>query len=95
MMNLNPIKQYADVVNGVIHIHLPEGFHAKRVELTIVPLEDDISLHTAFQKFLLDSPEMSDDEYSAIEEKRRHFCKPRPASLPRNGLMIFTVTIKQ
>ena len=72
MMNLNPIKQYADVVNGVIHIHVPEGFHAKRVELTIVPLEDDISLHTAFQKFLLDSPEMLDDEFNAIEEKRRH-----------------------
>ncbi|WP_262966147.1 hypothetical protein [Methylobacter psychrophilus] len=64
MMNLNPIKQYADVVNGVIH--------TKRVELTIVPLDDDISLRTAFQQFLLDSPEMSDDEYIAIEEKRRH-----------------------
>ncbi len=33
MMNLNPIKQYADVVNGVIHIHVLEGFHAKHVEL--------------------------------------------------------------
>ncbi|MEI7996884.1 MAG: hypothetical protein WCH01_18475 [Methylococcaceae bacterium] len=71
-MNLNPVKQYADVVNGVIHIRVPEGFDAKRVELTIVPLEDDTSLHTAFQQFLLDSPEMSDDEYTAIEEKIRH-----------------------
>jgi len=43
MMNLTPVKQYADVVNGVIHIHLPEGFNAKRVELTIVPIEDDVS----------------------------------------------------
>ncbi|WP_432740336.1 hypothetical protein ABXJ76_10170 [Methylobacter sp. G7] len=71
-MNLNPVKQYADVVNGVIHIHVPEGFNAKRVELTIVPLEDDTSSHSTFQQFLLDSPEMSDDEYAAIEEKIRH-----------------------
>lgn len=71
-MNLNPVKQYADVVNGVIHIHVPEGFNAKRVELTIVPLEDDTSSHPTFQQFLLDSPEMSDDEYAAIEEKIRH-----------------------
>ncbi len=73
MMNLTPVKQYADVVNGVIHVHLPEGFNAKRVELTIVPIEDDVSLRTSFQQFLLDSPEMSDDEFNAIEEKRRHF----------------------
>jgi hypothetical protein len=72
-MNLNPVKQYADVVNGVIHIHVPGGFDTKRVELTIVPLEDSASSHSAFQEFLLDSPEMSDDEYTAIEEKRRHF----------------------
>jgi hypothetical protein len=33
MMNLNPIKQYADVMNGAIHIHVLEGFHAECVEL--------------------------------------------------------------
>jgi hypothetical protein len=71
-MNLNPVKQYADVVNGVIHIHVPAGFDAKRVELTIVPLEDDTSSRSTFQQFLLDSPEMSDDEYAAIEDKIRH-----------------------
>ncbi len=71
-MNLNPVKQYADVVNGIIHIHVPEGFNAKRVELTIVPLEDDTSSRSTFQQFLLDSPEMSDDEYAAIEDKIRH-----------------------
>ncbi len=72
-MNLNPVKQYADVVNGIIHIHVPEGFNAKRVELTIVPLEDDTSSRSTFQQFLLDSPEMRDDEYAAIEDKIRHF----------------------
>ncbi|MBC8555802.1 MAG: hypothetical protein ISR72_06935 [Methylobacter sp.] len=71
-MSLNSVKQYADVVNGIIHIHVPEGFNAKRVELTIVPLDDDTSSRSTFQQFLLDSPEMSDDEYAVIEDKIRH-----------------------
>ncbi|MFZ4503051.1 MAG: hypothetical protein ACOYM1_03775 [Methylovulum sp.] len=71
-MNLNPLKQYADVVNGIIHIHVPAGFDAKRVELTIVPLEDDALSRSTFQQFLLDSPEMSDNEYEAIQDKIRH-----------------------
>lgn len=72
MMNLMPLKQYADVVNGVIHVHFPERLTAKRVDLTIVPIEDSFSFHSSFQQFLLNSPEMSDDEFNAIEEKRRH-----------------------
>jgi len=71
-MNTKPVKQYADVVNGVIHITLPKDFHAKRVELTIVPLDDDTSTLSDFQRFLIDSPEMSDEEYLSIKEKRRH-----------------------
>jgi hypothetical protein len=71
-MNTNPVKQYANVVNGAIHINLPKDFHAKRVELTIVALDDDTPSLSAFQQFLLDSPEMTDDEYMMIEDKRRH-----------------------
>ena len=71
-MKTNPVKQYADVVNGAIHINLPKDFHAKRVELKIVAWEDDTPALLAFQKFLLDSPEMSDDEFMMIEEKRRY-----------------------
>ena len=71
-MNTTPVKQYADVVNGVIRINLPKDFHAKRVELTIVAIDDNSPPLSAFQRFLLDSPEMTDDEYTMIEEKRRH-----------------------
>jgi preprotein translocase subunit Sec63 len=71
-MNIKPVKQTAEVVNGVIHINVPKDFHAKRVELTIVPLDDDTTQLSNFQQFLLDSPEMSDEEYLNIEEKRRH-----------------------
>ncbi|SJM89721.1 hypothetical protein [Crenothrix polyspora] len=69
---MNTFKQYADVVNGVIHINLPKDFHAKRVELTIVSLDEDEAPLSALQQLLLDSPEMTDEEYLRIEEKRRH-----------------------
>lgn len=71
-MNTKSVIQTAEVVNGVIHITLPEDFHAKRVELTIVSLDDDMTPLSSFQQFLLDSQEMSDEEYLTIEEKRRH-----------------------
>ena len=74
-MITNLVKQTADVVNGVIHIELPKDFHATRVELTIVALEDELHQATAFQQFLLDSPEMTDAEFLAIEEKRKHLQK--------------------
>ncbi len=71
-MNTQPVKQYANVVNGVIHIKLPKDFDAKRVELTIVPLEDDAPQLLSFQQFLLESPEMSDEEFQSIQDKRAH-----------------------
>ena len=71
-MNTQIVRQYANVVNGFIHIKLPNDFDAKRVELTIVPLEDDAPQLSSFQQFLLDSPEMSDEEFQNIQDKREH-----------------------
>jgi hypothetical protein len=71
-MITTPVKQTAEVVNGCIHVQLPKGFQAKRVTLTIEPLEESSPKLTEFQQFLLDSPEMSDEEYQAIQEKRQH-----------------------
>ena len=48
-MNTKSVIQIAEVVNGVVHITLPKDFHAKRVELTIVPLENDETQLSAFQ----------------------------------------------
>ena len=66
------IKQYTDVINGSIHVNLPRDFTAKRVELIILSVEDKETDNEAFQQFLLDSPEMTDEELRAIEEKRQH-----------------------
>jgi hypothetical protein len=68
---MQAIKQYTEVINGSIHIDLPKDFTAKRVELIILSADDDAD-SGGFQRFLLDSPEMSDEEYQTIEEKRQH-----------------------
>jgi hypothetical protein len=69
---MQAIKQYTEVINGSIHIDLPKNFTAKRVELIILSADDSEADSGDFQRFLLDSPEMSDEEYQAIEEKRQH-----------------------
>lgn len=69
---MQAIKQYTEVINGSIHVNLPESFTAKRVELIILAADDNNTDTGNFQRFLLDSPEMTDDEYQAIAEKREH-----------------------
>lgn len=69
---MQAIKQYTNVINGSIHIDLPKDFSAKRVELIILPADDEVQDTLAFQRFLLESPEMTDEEFEAIEEKRGH-----------------------
>jgi hypothetical protein len=70
---MQAIKQYTEVIDGSIHIELPKNFTAKRVELIILSADDNNTDASDFQRFLLDSPEMTDAEYQAIEEKRAHF----------------------
>jgi hypothetical protein len=69
---MQAIKQYTEVINGSIHIDLPKNFTAKRVELIILSADDNDADSSGFQRFLLDSPEMSDEEFQVIEDKRRH-----------------------
>lgn len=69
---MQAIKEYAEVINGSIHINLPKNFTAKRVELIILSADETSTSTSTFQRFLLDSPEMSDEEYQAIAEKRNH-----------------------
>jgi hypothetical protein len=40
--------------------------------LIILSADDNDTDSGDFQRFLLDSPEMADEEFQAIEEKRRH-----------------------
>lgn len=69
---MQAIKQYTEVVNGSIHVTLPKNFTAKRVELIILSADDQDFGSNDFNRFLLESPEMTDEEFQSIEEKRRH-----------------------
>ena len=69
---MQAIKEYTEVIDGSIHVNLPKNFTAKRVELIILSADDNGTDTADFQQFLLDSPEMTDEEYQAIEEKRKH-----------------------
>jgi hypothetical protein len=50
---------------------LPSLYDFYWLEPEIIYLKD----YSNFQRFLLDSPEMTDEEFQAIEEKRRHLNK--------------------
>lgn len=69
---MQAIRQYTAVIDGSIHVKLPPNFTAKRVELIILSADDNEVASGDFQRFLLDSPEMTDEEFETIEEKRRH-----------------------
>ena len=69
---MQAIKQYTEVINGSIHVSLPENFTAKRVELIILSIDEDNTDSSDFRQFLLESPEMTDEEFETIQEKRRH-----------------------
>ena len=69
---MQAIKEFTEVIDGCIHINLPKDFTAKRVELIILSADDNGADTADFQRFLLDSPEMTEEEYQAIEEKRKH-----------------------
>ena len=69
---MQAIRQYTEVIDGNIHIHLPADFTAKRVELIILSIDNHDIASDDFQRFLLNSPEMTDEEFQAIKEKRQH-----------------------
>jgi hypothetical protein len=76
-----------EAYHDIYHLHsntlcltLPKSFYPRhqKVEIIILPVDEPTqqesspSTLTEFQKFLLNSPEMSDDEYQFLQEKRQH-----------------------
>lgn len=41
---MNAIRQFIDVKDNAFQITLPEGFNAKRVEVIILPSDDDFQI---------------------------------------------------
>ncbi len=66
---LSPAHQ-AEVFDFVLFLEQKQTQAANRIEqLDAGDIQTEMS---DFQKFLLDSPEMTDEEYQAIAEKREH-----------------------
>jgi hypothetical protein len=77
-----------EAYHDIYHLHsntlcltLPESFYPRHqmVEIIILPVDEPThqesspaDTRTEFQKFLLNSPEMSDDEYQFLQDKRQH-----------------------
>ncbi|GEM_PF-754509 len=88
-----------EAYHNIYHLHsntlcltLPESFYPRHqtVEIIILPVDEPSyqksspsDTLTEFQKFLLNSPEMSDDEYQFLQEKRQHLQQwKESASIP-------------
>lgn len=74
---MQALRQYTEVINGSIHVSLPENFTAKRVELIILSIDEDNTDSSDFRQFILASSEMTDEEFEAIQEKSMHFNRRR------------------
>ena len=74
---MNAIRTFAEVKDHEVHIKLPAGFPSGKVEIIIIPFilpkEKDKKENglTKLQSLLLEAPDMSDEEFNAILEKRK------------------------
>ncbi|WP_374443331.1 hypothetical protein [Epilithonimonas sp.] len=58
---MNAIRQFVDVKDNSFQITLPEGFNAKRVEVIILPSDNDFDI--------------SEDTKNKIKERRAEYYK--------------------
>lgn len=72
---MNAIRIYADVKDHEIRLKLPKSVKTRKVEVIIIPYEEEPvpseSAVTDLQRLLLEAPDMSDETYSAVVEKRK------------------------
>jgi hypothetical protein len=74
---MNAIRTFAEVKDHEVHLRLPESVTSKKVEVIIIPLEkegepiSDENKLSDLQKLLLEAPNLSDEDYNLILEKRK------------------------
>lgn len=68
--NMIAIRQIQDVKSGAVKINLPADFHAKKVEIIILPIEESTNGEQSLQDLLLDAPTLTDDELYEYERVR-------------------------
>ena len=74
---MNAIRTFAEVKDHEVRVTLPDSVTSKRVEVIIIPIEKLDEPNTeqgkisSLQRLLLDAPELSDEDYNLIIEKRK------------------------
>lgn len=64
------IRQIQEVKSGAVTVALPVDFHAKRVEIIILPIEEFNNGAQNLQDLLLAAPTLTDDELQGYEKVR-------------------------
>lgn len=66
------LKEIQEVKSGTVTIALPDDFHAKRVEIIILPIEEEEQTTSApnLQSLLLNAPTLTEEELQEFENVR-------------------------
>lgn len=74
---MNAIRTYADVKDRELYLKLPDSIPSGKVEVIIIPIipvekkKKEKSKLTKLQMLLLEAPDMTDEEFELIMEKRK------------------------
>ena len=64
------VRRIQDVIAGAVTIRLPAHFSAKRVEVIILPVDEDEQETGQLQRLLLTAPTMSEDDLREFDQVR-------------------------
>jgi len=59
---MKAIRKIEDVKSGSVTIDLPADFHAKKVEIIVLPVEDSGNGSQSLQDLLLEAPTLTENE---------------------------------
>jgi len=67
---MKAIRKIEDVKSGSVTIDLPADFHAKKVEIIILAVEDSGNGRKSLQDLLLEAPTLTQDELQEYQNVR-------------------------
>lgn len=67
---MKAIRKIEDVKSGSVTIDLPTDFHAQKVEIIVLPIEDSDNGRQSLQDLLLEAPTLTEDELQEYQKVR-------------------------
>lgn len=64
------IRQIQEVKTGAVTVALPVDFHAKRVEIIVLPMEESHNGAQSLQDLLLTAPTLAEEDLQEYEKVR-------------------------